>query len=71
MPDEFKKNFNHARCLEMDPPVGTEHFSPAHADAIFLVTINALKTESEFAQFGPLSLPHVISFASLIDFGIG
>jgi raffinose/stachyose/melibiose transport system permease protein len=34
----------------------------------FLVTINALKTESEFAQFGPLSLPHVISFASLIDF---
>ena len=26
-----------------------------------LVTINAVKTESEFAQFGPLSLPHSIN----------
>ena len=33
-----------------------------------LVTINAVKTESEFAQFGPLSLPHSINLTSLKDF---
>jgi raffinose/stachyose/melibiose transport system permease protein len=35
-----------------------------------LVTINAVKTESEFAQFGPLSLPHSIDLTSLKDFWI-
>jgi len=33
-----------------------------------LVTINAIKTEPEFAQFGPLSLPHSINLTSLKDF---
>ncbi len=33
-----------------------------------LVTINAIKTEPEFAQFGPLSLPHGINLTSLKDF---
>ena len=33
-----------------------------------LVTINAVKTEPEFAQFGPLSLPHSINLTSLKDF---
>jgi raffinose/stachyose/melibiose transport system permease protein len=33
-----------------------------------LVTINAVKTEPEFAQFGPLSLPHGINLTSLKDF---
>ena len=35
-----------------------------------LVTINAVKTEPEFAQFGPLSLPHSIDLTSLKDFWI-
>jgi raffinose/stachyose/melibiose transport system permease protein len=35
---------------------------------IILVTINAVKTEPEFAQFGPLALPHGLNFSSLIDF---
>jgi raffinose/stachyose/melibiose transport system permease protein len=33
-----------------------------------LVTINAIKTEPEFAQFGPLSLPHSINLTSLENF---
>ena len=33
-----------------------------------MVTINSVKTEAEFARFGPLSLPHGINFASLKDF---
>ncbi len=33
-----------------------------------LVTINAVKTEPEFAQFGPLSLPHSINLSSLESF---
>jgi raffinose/stachyose/melibiose transport system permease protein len=33
-----------------------------------MVTINALKTEPEFARFGPLSLPHGINLTSLKDF---
>jgi raffinose/stachyose/melibiose transport system permease protein len=33
-----------------------------------LVTINAVKTEPEFARYGPLSLPHGINLTSLQDF---
>jgi raffinose/stachyose/melibiose transport system permease protein len=33
-----------------------------------LVTINSVKTEPEFAQFGPLSLPHSINLTSLENF---
>ena len=33
-----------------------------------LVTINAVKTEAEFARYGPLSLPHGINLTSLQDF---
>jgi raffinose/stachyose/melibiose transport system permease protein len=33
-----------------------------------MVTINAIKTEAEFARFGPLSLPHGINLTSLKDF---
>ena len=33
-----------------------------------LVTINSFKTEAEFAQYGPLSLPHGLNFTSLIGF---
>ncbi len=33
-----------------------------------LVTINSLKTEAEFARFGPLSLPHGFNLTSLKDF---
>ena len=33
-----------------------------------MVTINAVKTEAEFARFGPLSLPHGINLTSLKDF---
>ena len=33
-----------------------------------LVTINSVKTEAEFGQNGPLSLPHGLNFTSLIDF---
>ena len=33
-----------------------------------MVTINAVKTEAEFARLGPLSLPHGINLTSLKDF---
>ena len=33
-----------------------------------MVGINSVKTEAEFAQYGPLSLPHGLNFTSLIDF---
>ncbi len=33
-----------------------------------LVTINAVKTEPEFARYGPLSLPHGLNFTSLVGF---
>jgi raffinose/stachyose/melibiose transport system permease protein len=33
-----------------------------------MVTINSVKTEAEFGQNGPLSLPHGLNFTSLIDF---
>ena len=33
-----------------------------------MVTINSVKTEAEFARYGPLSLPHGIDLTSLIDF---
>ena len=33
-----------------------------------MVTINSVKTEAEFAQYGPLSLPQGIDLTSLIDF---
>ena len=33
-----------------------------------MVAINSVKTEAEFAQYGPLSLPHGLNFTSLIDF---
>ncbi|MGD0879729.1 MAG: carbohydrate ABC transporter permease [Anaerolineales bacterium] len=35
-----------------------------------LVTINAIKTEPEFARFGPLSLPHGINLTSLESFWV-
>jgi len=35
-----------------------------------LVTINAIKTEPEFARFGPLSLPKGINLTSLEDFWV-
>ena len=35
-----------------------------------LVTINAIKTEPEFARFGPLSLPKGINLTSLKDFWV-
>jgi raffinose/stachyose/melibiose transport system permease protein len=35
-----------------------------------LVTINAVKTEAEFAQYGPLSLPHGLHFTSLEGFWV-
>ena len=34
----------------------------------FLVTINSVKTETEFSLYGPLSLPHSLNFTSLVDF---
>jgi raffinose/stachyose/melibiose transport system permease protein len=34
----------------------------------FLVTINSVKTETEFGLYGPLSLPHSLNFTSLVDF---
>jgi len=33
-----------------------------------LVTINSVKTETEFSLYGPLSLPRGLNFTSLIDF---
>jgi ABC-type Fe3+ transport system permease subunit len=33
-----------------------------------MVTINSLKTEAEFGQYGPLSLPHGLNLTSLKDF---
>ena len=33
-----------------------------------MVTINSVKTEAEFARYGPLSLPKGIDLTSLIDF---
>jgi raffinose/stachyose/melibiose transport system permease protein len=63
-----QKNHSTNRVVKWIPLVALAVLLLLMLMPFIMVTINAVKTEAEFARFGPLSLPHSINLTSLKDF---